>query len=162
MTEAAQQAERAVPVWLRPLDWLGAAVLFGLMVLTFVDVTGRYLFNVPVQGGFYWVGVLMAVLVFAGLAPATARDEHLRAGLMEGVFAGAAGRWQRPAVLLLTALCLGVLAWRLWLLGDRFARAGAQVTTIDIPQAWLAWFGAAMAVLAAVAALHRAWIRRGT
>ena len=32
---------------LRPLVWLGAALVFAMMVLTFVDVVGRYFFNAP-------------------------------------------------------------------------------------------------------------------
>ena len=158
--EALGRNRPALPVWFRPLDWLGATVLLTLMLLTTADVAGRYLFDSPVPGGFYWVGVLMALLIFAGLPAATLRDEHLRAGLLEGLFAGPAGRWQRPLVLLVAAFCLGVLAWRLWLQGERFARARASVTTIDVPLAWLAWFGAVMTAAAVLAALFLAATRR--
>lgn len=153
------EPQPAAPLWLRPFDWLGAGVLFALMLLTFVDVAGRYLFDRPVPGGFYWVSVLMALLVFAGLPSVTARDEHLRAGLLDHLFTGRARYWQGPLVLVCMAVGLGVLAWRLWLLGQRFARTNATITTIDVPLAWLSWFGAAMALVALLALVWTVWRR---
>ena len=76
-SQKANSADRVVH-WATRLLGLGAAVLlFAMMVLTFVDVWGRYFFNSPVPGGFEVTELMMAALIFAGLPLATgARRAH--------------------------------------------------------------------------------------
>ena len=49
------------------LGHFAALVLFCLMVLTCIDVVGRYFFSMPVTGGFEMTEILLASLIFAGL-----------------------------------------------------------------------------------------------
>ena len=61
----------------REIDWearidavLGmaaSAILFVLMLVTFVDVVSRYLFNWPLRGAFEVTELMLLVLIFAGL-----------------------------------------------------------------------------------------------
>jgi TRAP-type C4-dicarboxylate transport system permease small subunit len=96
-----------------------SAILFAMMLLTFVDVVARYVFNRPLRGAFEVTELLLLVLIFAGLPLVSYADEHVtmdfidrllgpraRAGLTQGVHAVAA------AVMLL-------LAWLAWLKADR-------------------------------------------
>jgi TRAP-type mannitol/chloroaromatic compound transport system permease small subunit len=48
------------------LAYVAAAVLMALMVLTCVDVGGRYFFNRPVWGAFELTEMMLAALIFAG------------------------------------------------------------------------------------------------
>src|SRR5690242_2535738 len=90
------------PAILRPLNWIVAADVFAIMMLTAVDVAGRYVFNAPVPGATFLVATLMGVLIFVALPLATARDEHLRAGLLDHLFRGRAHRIKEQTVLLVS------------------------------------------------------------
>ena len=47
------------------------------MLLTFVDVVARYLFNRPIRGGFEITELVLLVLIFAGLPLVSHADEHV-------------------------------------------------------------------------------------
>ncbi|HEY2188837.1 MAG TPA: TRAP transporter small permease, partial [Caldimonas sp.] len=61
----------------RVLGVLAAAILFFMMLLTAVDVIGRYLFNTPVNGGFEVTEIMLAALIYCGLPLVSARREHI-------------------------------------------------------------------------------------
>src|SRR5262252_8475786 len=54
-----------------------SALLFGMMVLTFFDVVGRYLLNRPIRGAFEVTELALLVLIFAGLPLVSHADEHV-------------------------------------------------------------------------------------
>ena len=51
----------------RALGGLAALVLMALMLLTCVDVAGRYFLNRPVTGGLEVTEILLALVIFAGV-----------------------------------------------------------------------------------------------
>ena len=53
-----------------------SAILLVMMLLTFLDVVLRYLFNRPMAGAFEVTELLLLVLIFAGLPLVTYADEH--------------------------------------------------------------------------------------
>lgn len=59
------------------LEWFSSAMLMAMMVLTFVDVMGRYVFAQPVFGGSEILSAMLAFIVFAGLGITNARDDHI-------------------------------------------------------------------------------------
>ncbi|MCB1810118.1 MAG: TRAP transporter small permease, partial [Candidatus Competibacteraceae bacterium] len=70
--------------WLtRPLALLGAILLFALMVLTCIDVMGRYLFNAPLQGATELTRLLMAGIIFAALPAVCLREDHVTVDLLD-------------------------------------------------------------------------------
>ncbi|MCW0235728.1 MAG: TRAP transporter small permease subunit [Ferrovibrio sp.] len=138
----------------------GGLALLAMAAVAFLDVVFRS-FNRPVTGAYELTAVLVALTVFAALPGVTRRDEHVRAGLL-GALAkrrpalGVAMRWLRR--LLLVALFV-YLAVTLWTMGQTFRRAGDLAPFIDLPLAWVAWFGAASSAVSALCALFSA---RGT
>jgi TRAP-type C4-dicarboxylate transport system permease small subunit len=54
-----------------------SAILFAMMCLTFVDVVLRYVFNRPTASAFELTGLMLAVLIFAGLPLVSYADEHV-------------------------------------------------------------------------------------
>ena len=135
---------------LRPVEWAAAAILFALMTFTTIDVAGRYLFNAPVPSAFQWVMVLMAVLVLLGLPLTAARDEHLRAGLLDHLFTGRIRFVQLPFVDALCFVALAALAWRFWVQAERFDHSGARLPSLDFPLSAIAGLGAAAAGISAL------------
>ena len=58
------------------LGGAASAILLGMMLLTVVDVVGRYVFNRPVRGAFEVTELMLVVLIFAGLPLVSYGDEH--------------------------------------------------------------------------------------
>lgn len=68
------------------LENISSVVLFIMMVLTFVDVIGRYVFHKPIFGGTEIISALLALTIFAGLGVINARDDHIVVELFEDRF----------------------------------------------------------------------------
>lgn len=60
-----------------------AAMLFGLMMVTVVDVVGRSVFDRPLRGGYELSGLLLLVLFFVALPLATAGQRHITVNLID-------------------------------------------------------------------------------
>ena len=54
-----------------------ATVLFVMMMITAVDVAGRYLFSKPLAGGFELTEMMLAALIYCGLPLVSKRREHI-------------------------------------------------------------------------------------
>lgn len=61
----------------RTLGYFAAAVLFLMMIVTAVDVVGRYFFNKPLAGGFEITEIGLALLIYCALPLVSARREHI-------------------------------------------------------------------------------------
>ncbi len=59
------------------LGMVAATVLFLMMVITAIDVIGRYFFNKPLAGGFEITEMGLAVLIYCALPLVSARREHI-------------------------------------------------------------------------------------
>ena len=131
------------------LGYLAATVLFCLMLVTCVDVLGRY-FNYPLFGGFELTEILLATLIFAGLPLVTLRNEHVTVDLFDAVTPDWLLRIQHVVACAVGMVCTGFLSWRLWLRGDHMAAAGETTGQLKIQLAWLTY---SMSVLMALTAL---------
>ncbi|MFZ9286405.1 MAG: TRAP transporter small permease [Burkholderiaceae bacterium] len=124
-----------------------------MVVLTFVDVVGRRLFNTPVFGATDLTEHLMAVIVFAGLPLLTAQRGHLSIDLFDAWLLRPQYRWWHKAVDLLIAAVLGLIAWRYFLSVHEALEIKEVSPALTIPRAWAYGFIAATSAIAAVAAL---------
>ncbi|MFC7703697.1 TRAP transporter small permease [Plastorhodobacter daqingensis] len=128
-----------------------ALLLFLMMVMTFVDVTGRYLLNQPLGFAFEMTQIMMAAMVFCALPSVTLRDEHVTAGLFDTLFRGRL-RVARDALIAgVVAFGCGFLAWRLSFLAERFMTFGDRTSALRFPVGIVAWLGVACLGAAAVA-----------
>jgi len=135
------------------LGLLAAALMFCLMVLTCVDVVGRYFFNKPVTGGFEMTEVLLAALIFAGLPLVTLRSEHVMVDLLDPVTPDWLFRIQHVVATAIGAACTGYLAWRLGLRAEELAARGETTSQLGFRIAWLAWAMSLLMALTAAALL---------
>ncbi len=101
------------------LGLTASGILLVMMLLTFVDVLARYLFNRPFAGAFEVTELLLLVLIFAGLPLVTWADEH---ALMDFIDRLLGPRGTTALARMVQALCAAVmflLAWLVWLKADR-------------------------------------------
>ena len=96
----------------RLLSGLAALILFTLVVLTCVDVIGRYFFSMPVVGAVELVRICMAGIIFFSLPAMFFRNDHVCVDLITMLMRGRIG-WIISVVMLIVSI---YVAWRV---GDR-------------------------------------------
>ena len=65
---------------------VASAALFGLMVLTFLDVVLRSTINAPIEAATELVRIAIAIIVFSALPVMSARGQHIAVDLTDGLF----------------------------------------------------------------------------
>ena len=150
---------RVVNMATRMLGVIGAVLLFSMMMLTFVDVWGRYIFNSPIPGGFEITELMMATLIFAGLPLVTLHDEHISVDLIDQFFPKFWLHWRDAVVGVLCAVMVAVLSHRMWIKAREQLEYGDQTAALNIPVAPLTFFMAATTALTCVLLILLTWAK---
>lgn len=129
------------------LGFAAAAILFVLMMLTFVDVIGRYVFNHPLRGAFEGTELMLLVLIFAGLPLVSHADEHVTMDFIDHVL-GPRGRLVVVRLShLVCATTLLFLAWLIWLKAGKISAYGDTTDVLRIAIGPFVYFMTAMIAL---------------
>ena len=134
------------------LGAISATVLFLMMLLTAVDVAGRYLVNRPVVGGFELTEMMLAALIYCGLPLVSKRREHIVIDTFDTFMSK---RVKRGFDILADMVCTVALAGLSWLLFQRALRVaqyGDTTTVLTLPLAPVAYLMGTMIVV--TAAIH--------
>ncbi|MFY0992974.1 TRAP transporter small permease, partial [Halomonas sp. C05BenzN] len=138
------------------LEGVAGATLFGMMLLTTADVTGRYFFNAPILGAVELTQLMLAALVFLSLPVVCWRQEHISVDLLDAIFP-ARLIWVREVLVnLLVTAALWVMAQRVWALAERAFDWGDVTEFLRIPYGYLIGLIAIMLALSALLTLARA------
>ncbi|MEQ9331365.1 TRAP transporter small permease [Thalassobaculum sp.] len=137
------------------LKLVAAVLLFAMMLVTFVDVVGRYFFGRSLNGAYELTEVLLGLIVFAGLPIVTRRGEHVTVDLLTTRLPALPRRALARLAAAATALVLAVLAWRLGSTARDLLGYGDATVFLGIPLGPVAGAMAALAAAGAVAALVR-------
>ena len=136
------------------LSSMAGAVLFGIMMVSVVDVFGRYVLKQPLPGSSEITEVLMAILVYAGLPVVSQRNAHIAVDM----FGSVTPPWLLPirnfAIGLLCTAVMAVIAWRLWAYADQLSGWGVT-EYLKLPQAPFARVMSVFAGLAAAIEFYR-------
>jgi TRAP-type C4-dicarboxylate transport system permease small subunit len=132
----------------RLLSYLAAALLFAMMALVVVDVVGRYITGRPIRGAFEIVGFLLGVMVFAGIAVVSQRNDHITVSLFDYLFQGRL-RWvQQAFVLVFSAVVVGFVCVRLFAAAERMRQRQLLALSFDIQVAPVVYVMSALAGIA--------------
>jgi TRAP-type C4-dicarboxylate transport system permease small subunit len=142
----------------RTLGVIAAAALFAMMVLTFVDVIGRYGFHSSIFGTAEIVEFLMMLTVFAGLAFITAKNEHITVTLLEPLIARRFAAPQRWMSIAISVGCTLLIAWQMFEHAIDLFRSAKRTAVLDLPQ-WTLPMAAALLSLVGFALLVGAVVR---
>lgn len=135
---------------------VGAALLlFSLILVTCVDVVGRYVFSAPLSGAFEITEILLAALVFAALPLTTERKEHIEVDLLNVVIKGPVAKYMSAFAGLFSAALLATLAWRLAAHAVSAAHDGAVTNALSIPLAPFGYLAAFSCLVSAFIAFMR-------
>jgi TRAP-type C4-dicarboxylate transport system permease small subunit len=133
-----------------------SAILLAMMLLTFVDVVARYVFNRPVRGAFETTELMLVVLIFAGLPLVSYADEHVTMDFIDRLLGPpAAARLQR-GMHIVSAAVMTLLAWLVWLKADRIWGYRDATDVLRIVYGPFVYFMALMIGLTGVIHLYKA------
>jgi len=111
----------------------GVALLI-MMILTFVDVIGRYGFNRSIFGTSEMIEVLMVVVIFAGVAFVTASDQHIKVDIFDPWIKRAAPNLQRWIIHVFSLLIYAGLTYELGRHMLDSLQSGKRTAVLDFPQ----------------------------
>lgn len=130
----------------------GAAgiLLAAMMMVTVIDVVGRYILNVPFPGAFEITQMLMAAIVFAGLPHVSKRENHITIDLLDPVTPKAVVPLRNLVVNLLCAVCFALFSWRLFGLAQEALEFGDVTQYLGFPRAPIIFFGSTLCAITAI------------
>jgi len=150
--------------WERRIDAVlgiaASALLMLLMLLTVVDVVGRYVFNRPLPGGFEMTELVLLVLIFAGLPLVSHADEHVTMDFIDRLLGE---RWRAILERAVHVACAGIFglgAWLVWLKAGRIWEYRDATDVLRIVYGPFVYFMAVMIALTAIVHLYKTFARR--
>ena len=129
-----------------------------MMVLTFFDVVGRYLLNMPIRGAFEITELGLVVLIFAGLPLVSHSDEHVTMDFIDRILPE---RLVHVWIRVVHALCAAImffLAWQVWLKADRIASYSDTTDVLRITISPFVYFMALMIGLTGVVHVFKMFV----
>ena len=145
----------------RILGVCAAGFLFLMMLLTFVDVVGRKLFDAPVPGGFEITELMLASLIFLGLPLVTAANEHVCVDLFDAIVPERIKPIQNVLVSIIVIGAFAVLAWKMWGHAFRTYQYADTTAVLQIPYTPLVFLMALMATLTTLAQVLMLFANKG-
>lgn len=139
----------------RALGVLAAVILFAMMMLTAVDVVGRYLVNRPVAGGFEVTEIMLAALIYCGLPLVSARREHIVIDTFDPFFPPLLRRVLDVIAEILCTTVFSGICVLIFQRAQRIAGYGDTTAVLKVPLAPVAYV---MAVMIGVTALIHLWL----
>ena len=133
------------------LNGLAAVTLMALMIITCIDVFGRYLFNSPLTGSTELTEMSLAILVFAGFPVISWRNDHVVVDIMDKFVPPTADFVRAIIINLICAGALVYIGQNVYKLGVRSMSYGEVSEYLAIPTGWvivviavMCWFSSAM------------------
>lgn len=146
-----KMAAGALSLLLPAMKFMSAALLFTMMVLTFVDVVGRYVFSAPIFGAAEMIQFLLAMTIFAGLGLVNAYDEHIAVELFEGPLQALMPKMRPFLIQLFSLIGMFVIAWQLTVFAEESVVNNRITVVLEWPLAYLAATIAGLSALSLIA-----------
>ena len=138
---------------------IAASILLScLMLVTFVDVVARYLFNRPIRGAFEVTELLLLVLIFAGLPLVSHADEHVTMDFIDRMLPAPAVPVLVRAVHAVVAAVFFFLTWQVIIKAGRISAYGDTTDVLRIAVGPFVYFMAAMIFLSGLVHLFKVFV----
>ena len=151
-----------------PRAWLEGAlsatsgtVLFLMMMITAVDVIGRYLLNKPLTGGFEITEMLLAALIYCGLPLVSQRREHIVIDTFDPWMSARVKRGFDMMAEVVCSLTLGGIGYLISRRAARVAEYGDTTSVLKWPLAPVAYLMGTMILIACLIHLSLIFVPHG-
>ncbi len=135
------------------LNLTSAFTLFALMLITCIDVIGRYVFNHPLTGSAELTEMGLGILIFSAFPVISWRNEHIVVDMLDRFTAPIVHMLRSIVLNIITSIALYFLGDRIITLGQRSLSYGEESEFLAIPLGWTINFIGSMCWLAAVTLL---------
>ena len=144
-------AQAVLPPLIKIAEVVTALLLFVMMMLTFVDVVGRYIFTAPIFGAAEMIQFLLAMTIFGGLCLVNARDEHITVELFEAPLDRLFPVARRIVVQIFSVVVMAIIAFHLYRFPLDAQRIGSKTVVLEWSFATVAFTLAGLSVVSLVA-----------
>jgi len=149
-----------------PIKWLvlflhgvAAVTLLALMLITCVDVFGRYLFNNPLTGSTELTEIAVGIVIFSVFPIVSWRNDHVVVDILDHFFSRRVHMVRTIVINLLISVALVFLGQRIYVLGQRSLSYGEVTEYLAIPLGWMMIFIAIMCWVTALAVVTLGVVR---
>ncbi|MBK6864819.1 MAG: TRAP transporter small permease [Ideonella sp.] len=146
-------------VGLRALSAVLATVVFLLMMITFVDVVGRNLLNVPLPASFEITRLTLGMMVFVARPVVSANDEHVTIGLFNGLFHGRAAKRKQFVISLFVSFLCVIWAHELWVQAGALYQQNERMMFLKVRLAPFVYAMSVLTMLTAIIHIVQAWLK---
>ena len=144
---------RALRIAELTLGVLVAVLLMAMMMVTTIDVFGRYLLSRPLPGAFEITEIMLGMIIFIALPLVCLHEENIAVSLVTERFSS---RSREIHAVIVSIICSGVLvlvAWRLMMHALQLASYGDVTIFLRVPKGPIGYTMAGFTTLAALAQL---------
>ncbi|MEM9584078.1 MAG: TRAP transporter small permease [Pseudomonadota bacterium] len=121
-----------------------ALCLFSIMILTVIEVIGRYAFNAPIFGRQDLAQILLALSIFLAFPVVTLRGEQIDVDLLDTLFSKRAAFWRDRFIALLISIALLTMGYWLFARAEKVLSRGITTELLFLPKYPLVYFIAAI------------------
>jgi TRAP-type C4-dicarboxylate transport system permease small subunit len=114
------------------LKLIGAVALTALMMLTVVDVIGRF-FKAPIFGSVELVGFLATIIVAAALPYTYKVDGHVGVEILVRLLPEKTQIWMDIFTRTLTLILFGLITWQMFLYAEDIQKTGEVSMNLEFP-----------------------------
>lgn len=114
---------------------ISGLALFAIMVLTFLDVSGRKMLSQSITGSLELTELLMVVVIFGALPLVSLKGEHVIFDSLDVLLPRLVRKIQQGLTHLVCAALLFGLAYLMWQTGGEFAVTGETTAQLKIAKA---------------------------
>lgn len=132
------------------LEGLASIVLAAMMLLTFIDVVGRYAVGAPVFGATEMISTMLALVIFLGLGIANARDKHIVVELVDYRFRSLNPKVYDWLIQGFSILAMSLIVYVLFEQAVEAVHVGARTLVLEWPLGWILGTVTALAALSVV------------
>ena len=114
---------------------ISGLALFAIMVLTFLDVSGRKFLSHSIPGSLELTELLMVVVIFGALPLVSRKGEHVVFDSLDSFWPAGFVKFQKSLVNFLCSMALLALGWLMISTGIDFASFGETTAQLKISKA---------------------------
>lgn len=142
--------ERLIRTASNAIVWVAGTALLAMVLVTVVDVFGRYVLGKPVTSGHALVQALVFVVVFLGLPLLSSMRGYMQVELLKAALPPVLARVRERLIEGAAAVCLTAFGLQFLWQGRYYTYRGEFIEMLEIPLAWFAYLGGTLCLLAAL------------
>ena len=119
------------------LKVVSSLILVAMMLLTFVDVIGRYVIGAPIFGATEIISTMLALVIFSGLAIANASDRHIVVELFDARIRRLSPGVYDVVIHGFSILAMALIVYVLWNRALEAAHSDSHTIVLHLPLAWV-------------------------